>query len=178
MLFLPPEIAEIQYLCLCRTFCCRICRRLSRCWRHLGCWGCRHCHHCCCRHCCRLCRCQDCRFRCCYCCPSLVDCCLPQPLPLFPPATAVACPHCCQCCLLAPLPLLLPPQLLPLFLPLPPLPSLPIFLLLALLPLCFHCHCLCLCLRRTPPLLFLLPLHHRFCFQHCRHLIFHHGSYH
>jgi hypothetical protein len=32
LLFLPPEIAEILYLCLRETFCCRICRRLG----HVG----------------------------------------------------------------------------------------------------------------------------------------------
>ncbi len=141
--------------------CCRcICRRLC-------CCRCRHCHHCCCHHCCRFhCR-HDRLFRRCYCCHTLVDCCLPPPLPLFTPAAAVACPRCCNCCQLVPLLLLPPPQPLPLFLPPPPPPPLPNFLPLAPLPLCFHHHCFCFhCCHATapasvtiaPPLLFPMPL--------------------
>ena len=57
-------------------------------------------------------------FRC-YRCGFLVECCLPPPLPLFPPATALlACPrHCHRCCLPALLTMLPPTQLPPLFLP-------------------------------------------------------------
>ncbi len=51
LLFLPPEIAEIPYLCLRGTFCHRICRCLGRCRHCLGsCWCC-HRRCCCCCHC-------------------------------------------------------------------------------------------------------------------------------
>ncbi len=55
----------------------------------------------------------------CYRCGFLVDCCLPPPLPQFPPAAAVlACPcRCHRCCLPAPLTMLPPLQPPPLFLP-------------------------------------------------------------
>ncbi len=118
-LFLPPEIIEIQYLCLCGTFCHRICHCLGHCWGCLGrCWH-HHRRHCCCCHFHHLRSHHNCRFCCRYQCCSLVDCCLPPPLPLFPPAAAIACPHRCCCCLPAPLPLLPPPQPPPLFLPPP-----------------------------------------------------------
>jgi hypothetical protein len=181
LLFLPPEIAEIQYLCQCRTFlkhtnslvhitfflhCRCICLRLSRSWRCLG--RCRQRHHCrcCCHHCPYLWRCHNCCFHHRYCCRSLVDCCLPPTLPLFLPAAAFTCLRCCCCCLLAPLPLPPRPQPLPLFLLPPPPPLLPIFLPLALLPLCFHHCCLCFCcchvtisdsITTVSPLLFPMP---------------------
>jgi hypothetical protein len=109
---------------------------------------------------CRSLRCRhDCHFRRRYHCRSpLVDCCLPPPLPLFLPDTAVACP---------------PPLLLLSASAIPtvaatataaPVPS-TANAATALLPLCFHHRCLCFRCRHAPLLLFLLLPCHCFCFR-------------